>query len=228
MVEQNGYYYDQTDVSISGYWEWQKVADMLPFNYSLEPVQATAPVYTQQEPVQKTAEEITATTPPVTQAEKKEITAEQTQTSVSSTQTIAEPMVRNDVSSCMQQQGEKIINIIKKNISIDAMMYKNKMAEDYTIELTAPRAGSSEMTIDFYRKSSAVHYPQIEQAIVKLKENLTSENFCNFDRLIIPVTIYFEDADKPGASTNSNYENNANNKTYVLKPLGIKVYSRID
>lgn len=205
MIEQNGYYYDQTDVSISGFWEWQKVADMLPFNYSTEIMDAPAPVYTQQVTEQNMMEEA-----PVED----------------SSNTVMP--VKNDMNSCMQQQEEKIINLVKKNISIDAMMYKNKMAEDYTIEINAPAPGSSQINIDFYRKSSAVHYPQVEQVIAKLKESLTAENFCNFDRLIIPLTIYFEDADKPGAVSNSRFENNANNKTFVLKNIGVRVYSRVD
>jgi hypothetical protein len=35
-VEQNGYFYDQNDVTVSGYWSWEKVADQLPYNYVLE------------------------------------------------------------------------------------------------------------------------------------------------------------------------------------------------
>lgn len=225
MVEQNGYYYDQTDVSISGYWEWQKVADMLPFNYSEEAVQMPAPVFTQQEPMQNNNAETMANMPPASTTESEETITKQTAVE---NQNTSAPIVKNEISNCIEQQQDKITNIVKKNISIDAMMYKNKMAEDYTIEVSAPKAGSSEMTIDFYRKSSAVHYPQIEQVVSKLKENLTSENFCQFDRLIIPVTIYFEDADKPTGLINSRFENNANNKTYVLKPIAVRVYSRVD
>ena len=32
-IEQNGYFYDQNDISISGYWTWEKVADQLPYDY---------------------------------------------------------------------------------------------------------------------------------------------------------------------------------------------------
>ncbi len=32
-IEQNGYYYEQDDIIITGYWAWEKVADMLPYNY---------------------------------------------------------------------------------------------------------------------------------------------------------------------------------------------------
>lgn len=34
VIEQNGYFYDQNDVSISGYWTWEKVGDQLPYDYS--------------------------------------------------------------------------------------------------------------------------------------------------------------------------------------------------
>ncbi len=227
MVEQNGYYYDQTDVSISGYWEWQKVADMLPFNYSDEPVPMAKPAITQEEPVQSNVVAPALDNSPIIRTEISKNTIEAAEPPVEDKNTSVTD-AKNNMGSCMQQQEEKIINIVKRNTSIDAMMYKNKLAEDYTIEVNAATAGSKEIIIDFYRKSSALHYPQIEQVITKLKESLTAENFCNFDRIIIPVTIYFEDADKPGTSTNSNYENNANNKTYVLKPVGIKVYSRVD
>jgi len=33
VIEQNGYFYDQNDISISGYWTWEKVGDQLPYNY---------------------------------------------------------------------------------------------------------------------------------------------------------------------------------------------------
>ena len=32
-IEQNGYYYDQNDIVIGAYWTWEKVADMLPYDY---------------------------------------------------------------------------------------------------------------------------------------------------------------------------------------------------
>lgn len=32
-IEQNGYYYEQNDITITGYWAWEKVADMLPYNF---------------------------------------------------------------------------------------------------------------------------------------------------------------------------------------------------
>lgn len=32
-IEQNGFYYDQNDIIINGYWTWEKVADMLPYDY---------------------------------------------------------------------------------------------------------------------------------------------------------------------------------------------------
>jgi len=34
-IEQNGYYFDQDDIAISEYWTWDKVADLLPFDYDL-------------------------------------------------------------------------------------------------------------------------------------------------------------------------------------------------
>ena len=33
IIEQNGYFYDQNDISISGYWAWEKVAEQLPYDY---------------------------------------------------------------------------------------------------------------------------------------------------------------------------------------------------
>jgi hypothetical protein len=36
IIEQNGYYFEQNDISISEYWTWEKVADQLPYDY--EPV----------------------------------------------------------------------------------------------------------------------------------------------------------------------------------------------
>ena len=34
FVEQNGFYYDQADITMSEYWGWSKVADQLPYNYT--------------------------------------------------------------------------------------------------------------------------------------------------------------------------------------------------
>ena len=33
IIEQNGYYFEQNDISISEYWTWEKVADQLPYDY---------------------------------------------------------------------------------------------------------------------------------------------------------------------------------------------------
>ncbi|MBI3883811.1 MAG: hypothetical protein HY305_06280, partial [Sphingobacteriales bacterium] len=33
VIEQNGYYYDQNDLTINGYWTWEKVGDMLPYDF---------------------------------------------------------------------------------------------------------------------------------------------------------------------------------------------------
>lgn len=35
-IEQNGYYYDQNDITINAYWTWDKVADLLPYDYGRE------------------------------------------------------------------------------------------------------------------------------------------------------------------------------------------------
>lgn len=32
-IEQNGYYYNQDDITLTGYWMWEKTADMLPYDY---------------------------------------------------------------------------------------------------------------------------------------------------------------------------------------------------
>ena len=32
-IEQNGYYFDQNDITITGYWTWDKVADLVPYEY---------------------------------------------------------------------------------------------------------------------------------------------------------------------------------------------------
>ena len=32
-IEQNGYFFDQNDVVTNGYWTWQKVADLLPYDF---------------------------------------------------------------------------------------------------------------------------------------------------------------------------------------------------
>jgi hypothetical protein len=32
-IEQNGFYFEQKDITINGYWAWEKVADMLPYDF---------------------------------------------------------------------------------------------------------------------------------------------------------------------------------------------------
>jgi CarboxypepD_reg-like domain len=36
-IEENGYFYDQKDLMAFGYWNWEKIADFLPYNY--EPIE---------------------------------------------------------------------------------------------------------------------------------------------------------------------------------------------
>lgn len=59
-IEQNGYYYDQRDITITGYWAWEKLGDMLPYNYMFTP----APVVTNTENV-KVPEPVTTSAQPV-------------------------------------------------------------------------------------------------------------------------------------------------------------------
>ena len=33
-IEQNGYYYDQNDITTTGYWTWEKVGDMVPYDFN--------------------------------------------------------------------------------------------------------------------------------------------------------------------------------------------------
>ncbi len=36
IIEQNGYFYDQNDITTSGYWAWNKVAEQLPYDFKIE------------------------------------------------------------------------------------------------------------------------------------------------------------------------------------------------
>ena len=36
IIEQNGYYFEQSDLIINGYWNFEKIGDMLPYNYRRE------------------------------------------------------------------------------------------------------------------------------------------------------------------------------------------------
>ena len=38
-IEQNGYYFDQEDLTMDAYWTWDKVGDLLPYNYGRAAVQ---------------------------------------------------------------------------------------------------------------------------------------------------------------------------------------------
>jgi CarboxypepD_reg-like domain len=35
-IEQNGFYFEQNDITITGYWAWEKVADMVPYDYNFK------------------------------------------------------------------------------------------------------------------------------------------------------------------------------------------------
>lgn len=34
FIEENGYYYEQNDITVSGYWSWEKMANALPYDYT--------------------------------------------------------------------------------------------------------------------------------------------------------------------------------------------------
>lgn len=42
-IEQNGFYFEQNDITINGYWAWEKIGDMLPYNFDFKEV-VTPPV----------------------------------------------------------------------------------------------------------------------------------------------------------------------------------------
>ena len=48
-IEENGYFYDQKDLMAFGYWNWEKIADFLPYNY--EPVEHKSTVASHQSTV---------------------------------------------------------------------------------------------------------------------------------------------------------------------------------
>ncbi len=59
IIEQNGYSYEQKDITITGYWAWEKVGDMLPYNFmqsELPPVEA--PVTKTPDPVKQVTETV--------------------------------------------------------------------------------------------------------------------------------------------------------------------------
>jgi CarboxypepD_reg-like domain len=35
-IEQNGFYFDQNDITITGYWAWEKVGDMVPYDFDFK------------------------------------------------------------------------------------------------------------------------------------------------------------------------------------------------
>jgi len=37
VIEENGYFYEQSDVTNMGYWAWKKVAELLPLDYLPNP-----------------------------------------------------------------------------------------------------------------------------------------------------------------------------------------------
>ena len=41
VIEQNGFYYEQNDITITSYWAWEKVGEMLPYDYMLNAMAVT-------------------------------------------------------------------------------------------------------------------------------------------------------------------------------------------
>lgn len=46
IIEQNGFYFEQNDVTISGYWAWEKVGDMLPYDFKEKAASSIRPPVT--------------------------------------------------------------------------------------------------------------------------------------------------------------------------------------
>lgn len=42
-IEENGFYFEQNDITITGYWAWEKVGDMLPYDFKEKGTDAEAP-----------------------------------------------------------------------------------------------------------------------------------------------------------------------------------------
>ena len=40
-IEQNGFYFEQNDITINGYWAWEKIGDMLPYDFNFVPEKET-------------------------------------------------------------------------------------------------------------------------------------------------------------------------------------------
>ena len=38
-IEQNGFYFEQNDITINGYWAWEKVGDMLPYDFNFKGIE---------------------------------------------------------------------------------------------------------------------------------------------------------------------------------------------
>lgn len=70
IIEQNGYYYDQKDITITSYWAWEKVGDMLPYNFmqsEIPPIEtqvtnAAEPLRPTHEPANVSAASLTGVT----------------------------------------------------------------------------------------------------------------------------------------------------------------------
>lgn len=46
-IEQNGFYFEQNDLTITGYWAWEKVGDMLPYDFKEKTTTVAAPAAVQ-------------------------------------------------------------------------------------------------------------------------------------------------------------------------------------
>jgi len=71
-IEQNGFYFEQNDIIITGYWGWEKVGDMVPYDYeftakaaSVNKTELTTPV--QPEPIKAAGEAVRTSQGPLTE-----------------------------------------------------------------------------------------------------------------------------------------------------------------
>ncbi len=60
-IERNGYSYEQKDITITGYWAWEKIGDMLPYDFMQSEITIPAPLVTKNtEPVKPVNEPVAA------------------------------------------------------------------------------------------------------------------------------------------------------------------------
>ena len=166
-IEQNGFYYEQNDITINGYWAWEKVADMLPYNFREK---TTAP--------DKNEEIVTAINPvpPIIEQTKPVITEQ--------------PEVKNGLLTTVTWKMEE-----SRVIDGNSMLYYKRGGQENTIDFDNDyyKFNADNTGIYFYSGQEykfTWKYLDIEKAKMEMQILYPTPLFVNFENMMITASTF--------------------------------------